>query len=54
MAERLDDLAATFRRALEAEGKSPRTIALSGQSVTYFGRWLVAQGRTETLDELTS
>lgn len=53
MAERIADLHASFNRELRAEGRSPNTIRLYGQSVTFFARWLERQGRPATLDELT-
>ncbi len=53
MPERLADLHASFNRELRAEGRSPATIRLYGQSVTFFGRWLEQQGRAANLDELT-
>ncbi len=53
MPERLADLHASFNRELRAEGRSPATLRLYGQSIEYFGHWLEAQGRTATLSELT-
>lgn len=53
MPERLADLHASFNRELRAEGRSPATLRLYGQSITFFSRWLVAKGRTATLEELT-
>lgn len=53
MAERLDDLCASFKRDLRAEGKAPRTCKLYGMSVDMFGAWLAEQGRPATLDELS-
>jgi site-specific recombinase XerD len=53
MAERLDDLAASFRRGLHADGKAPRTQTLYTASVRTFTEWLVAHGREPVLDELT-
>lgn len=53
MPERLADLHASFNRELRAEGRSPNTIRLYGQSVTFFSRWLERQGRPATLGELT-
>ena len=43
MTELLEDLSRSFARHLRAEGKSERTTVIYGQSVTFFGRWLVAQ-----------
>ena len=53
MPERLDDLTASFRRHLRAEGRSDRTGAIYATSVRLFGEWLTAAGRPATLDELT-
>jgi site-specific recombinase XerD len=39
-------------RHLRAEGRSPATLRLYGQAVTFFSRWLQDQGRDATLDEL--
>lgn len=52
MPSRLQDLGKSFARHLRAEGKADRTIKLYGQSVDFFSRWLEAQGREATLDEL--
>src|SRR4051794_35190522 len=51
--ERLEDLAASFRRDLRAAGKSDRTLEVYAQSVRFFSAWLEAQGRPATLDQLT-
>lgn len=53
MAERLDDLCASFKRDLRAEGKAPRTGELYALSVRLFAAWLADRGRPATLDELT-
>ena len=53
MAARLEDLRKSFDRALRAADKSPATIRLYDQAITYFGQWLAEQGRPQTLDELT-
>lgn len=53
MAERLDDLCSSFKRDLRAEGKAPRTGELYAISVRLFSAWLVARGRSATLDELS-
>jgi len=53
MAERLEDLAASFRRDLRAEGRAERTATIYLQSIRFFGEWLTAHGRTATLDELS-
>lgn len=52
MTARLQDLHRSFSRHLRAEGSSARTVELYGQAITYFSRWLVAQGREATLEEL--
>jgi site-specific recombinase XerD len=48
----LQDLHRSFLRHLRAEGRSPATLRLYGQAVTFFARWLESQGRTATLDQL--
>jgi len=53
MAASLMDLGKSFARALKAEGRSPATLRLYGQSVRFFADWLESQGRPATLDELT-
>lgn len=53
MAASLMDLGKSFARALKAEGRSPATLRLYGQSVRFFAEWLESQGRSATLDELT-
>ena len=53
MADELTDLGASFRRALRAEGKAPRTVTLYLMSVRFFGLWLAAHGRPVTLEGLT-
>jgi site-specific recombinase XerD len=53
VADRLDDLAASFRRDLRAEGRAERTATIYLQSIRFFGQWLEAQGRPATLDQLT-
>jgi site-specific recombinase XerD len=53
MPSRLADLHHSFGRHLRAEGKSHRTIVIYGQAITFFSRWLEAQGRTATVEELT-
>lgn len=53
MAERLQDLGASFARHLRAEGRAERTIVIYGQSVRFFSEWLENQGRPATLDEFT-
>jgi site-specific recombinase XerD len=52
MVGRLQDLQRSFMRHLRAEGRSPNTLRLYGQAVTFFSRWLDSEGRTATLDEL--
>lgn len=53
MPERLDDLAASFRRDLRAESKAPRTLVLYEMSIRLFSEWLAQQDRPPTVDELT-
>jgi site-specific recombinase XerD len=53
MAERLDDLVASWQRHLRAADKAPRTVELYTQSVRFYCRWLADHGREQTLDELT-
>ena len=53
MSARLEDLHASFNRELRAEGRSPATLRLYGQSIQFFSRWLTDRGRPATLDELT-
>ncbi len=53
MAERLDDLCASFKRALRAEKRADRTAVLYGMAVRMFADWLSARGRDPVLDELT-
>jgi site-specific recombinase XerD len=52
MVGRLQDLQRSFLRHLRAEGRSPATLRLYGQAVTFFCRWLESQGRDATLDEM--
>jgi len=52
MPARLDDLAASFRRDLRAEGRAERTAVLYLQSVRFFGDWLAAHDRPATVDQL--
>ncbi len=52
MSARLEDLHRSFARHLRAEGKSDRTITIYGQAITFFSKWLEAQGRPADLDEL--
>jgi site-specific recombinase XerD len=48
----LQDLQRSFLRELNAEQRSPNTLRLYGQAVTFFSRWLESQGREATLEEL--
>jgi len=48
----LQDLERSFLRHLRAEGRSPATLRLYGQAVTFFSRWLQSQNRKATVDEL--
>ena len=52
MAIRLEDLQKSFERSLRAEGRSPATVRLYRQSIEFYSRWLLDQGRPATLDEL--
>ena len=49
----MSDLHASFNRELRAEGRSPATLRLYGQSIRFYSEWLERQGRAATLDELT-
>ncbi len=51
--ERLEDLAASFRRHLRAEKRSERTVHLYGIAIDSFTRWCTARGRPATLSSLT-
>jgi len=53
VAERLDDLAGSWRRHLRAAGLAERSLAAYGQPVRYFTAWLAQQGRPQTLESLT-
>ena len=53
MSARLQDLHRSFSRHLRAEGCSDRTVVIYGQAITFFSRWLEAQGREATIEELT-
>jgi site-specific recombinase XerD len=53
MSETLESLRASFNRSLRVEGKADRTLVLYGQSITYFSQWLIAQGSTADLSNLT-
>jgi site-specific recombinase XerD len=52
VAARLQDLQRSFLRELNAEKRSPNTLRLYGQAITFFSRWLESQGREATLEEL--
>ncbi len=52
MPAQLQDLHRSFACHLRAEGCSDRTVTIYGQAVTFFCRWLEAQGRQPKLDEL--
>ena len=52
MSARLSDLHRSFARHLRAEGVSDRTVAIYGQAINFFCRWLEAQGREAVLGEL--
>lgn len=53
MAERIEDLAASFRRDLRAAGRSPRTIAIYGAGIDGVVDWLTSHDREPVLSELT-
>jgi site-specific recombinase XerD len=53
VAERLEDLSASFARHLRAEGRADRTGVIYAASVRFFAEWLAAAGRPATLDELS-
>jgi site-specific recombinase XerD len=53
VAERLEDLLASWRRHLRGADKADRTVVIYGQSVRFFADWLRAHDRPATLDELT-
>jgi site-specific recombinase XerD len=53
MPEPLADLAASFRRALRAEGKAERTATIYGQAIKFYAAWLTQQDQPITLDQLT-
>jgi site-specific recombinase XerD len=48
----LQDLQRSFLRELNAEKRSPNTLRLYGQAITFFSRWLESEGREATLEEL--
>lgn len=49
----LQALGKSFARTLKAEGKAERTRVLYGQSITFYARWLTAQGEPATTASLT-
>lgn len=51
--ERIEDLAASFRRDLRASGKAERTLEVYGQATRFLCQWLEAHGRPTTIDQLT-
>lgn len=53
VAERLEDLAASFARDLRAADKADRTITIYGQSIRFFSDWLRNQDRPVTVESLT-
>lgn len=53
MAERIDDLFASFARDLRAADKAPRTIVIYGQAIRFFCDWLAEQDRPQTAESLT-
>ena len=52
-AEPLSSLAASFRLAVQAEGRSAATIRLHQQSIRLYCDWLATQGLPADLDHLT-
>lgn len=52
MAEDLESLRASFNRSLRVEGKADRTLALYGQSITFFSAWLAERGQPADLSSL--
>ncbi len=52
-ADRLEDLAASWRRHLRAEGKAARTLSVYGQAVKAFTTWLAEHDRPLTTESLT-
>ncbi|MGH3627883.1 MAG: tyrosine-type recombinase/integrase [Sciscionella sp.] len=53
MSERIEDLAAAFRRHLRAANRAERTGVIYGQSITAFSAWLLAHGREVVAEEMT-
>lgn len=53
MPERLDDLTASFRLALRAEGKSEATVRVYSEGVRSLTAWLAAQNRPLTSESLS-
>ncbi|ATD69182.1 MULTISPECIES: tyrosine-type recombinase/integrase [Gordonia] len=53
MPESLVSLQRSFNRALRVEGKSDRTIALYGQSIVFFSRWVEERGAAADISALT-
>ncbi len=52
MPEDFETLRSSFNRSLRVEGKADRTIALYGQSITYFAAWLTQRGKPADLSSL--
>jgi site-specific recombinase XerC len=52
VAERLEDLLASWRRSLRGADKAERTVAIYTQSVRFFADWLTAHDRPATMNEL--
>jgi len=52
VAEDLESLRASFNRSLRVEGKADRTLALYGQSITFFSAWLAERGQPADLSSL--
>lgn len=53
MTERIEDLLHSWQIELEAADKAPRTIVLYTDSVQAFTKWLTANDRPATVDEIT-
>lgn len=53
MAEDLADLAASFRRALRAEGKADRTCKMYLDTIRFYSQWLAKDGTPADADALT-
>lgn len=54
MTDIFEGLLDSFTLALEAEGKSPKTVENYARAVTYFARWLHEQGRADDVATVTA